>query len=878
LCIGVTGLQAARLASLYAHPTVEDAHGVIAPWHRGLNGQLDERINLAVAIYKRYPWVGAEKAVMAAPDFVYNSHWSIQPDGTIVIPPTTDWMCGDLSQRAWSIIKGLTAHYQYSGDPIAFVYIPLMADYILDYGQTAADDPAWPLFPISTPTLGKAYGRCDPRGRNQLDLCAVLGTEILRAHKLTGDLRYLDAARRWGDLFAAHCDFDPGESPWDRYVDPSVVGWSDVLTGSAAMIANFLDDLIDIGHRGRDDAVVRARDRARRFLRDQMLPRWLVNETWGRSYWDWDNPIMCGTVSMICDYFLRARADFPNGRVDVRNILLLIANRNSADPASMGDTYSGAWAWPESSVCCGTSLSYNQYTAAPTIIRYGAIESDPWAVEIGRRMILMATYDSDTNGVVKDGLLGQAVATGEWSNLAHPWPLCQALEAMAWMPRELGPNRENHIVRCASVVQDVRYEKGRVSYRTYDARPPALDVLRLAFEPRQIRADDAPLPRRTDLEANGYVVEALSNGDCLVQVRHDGRRAIAVEGPDPQTWRPASECEWDGRWTLEVPESHHSAVAPATPSSHAPAVAGEQSSPVGSGHQDGAARSATRLATVQGATMAVTFQGNQARLIGTVDADGGWADAYVDGVRQLTRIECWNPQRRDGRLLFVKNGLSDGLHELKVVARGEKNPLSRGTAIRIEGVQCSDATGDAGYGSGGGPVGPQRMIFGYPKRADYVDSNGQAWRPATEFVIRLGGGQDTVARSWWTTRRTKWVGNTRDPELYRYGVHGKEFRVNLTAGPGRYRLTLKWADTAETPWMERENGWNRVVRLTSVWINGEPAVDRLDAAKEAGGPFRAIDRMFSPVEPRNGIVEVRFQGVDGGEAMIQALELAPINE
>lgn len=96
---------------------------------------------------------------MAAPDFIYNSHWSISDDGEIRIPPTNDWMCGDLSQRAWSIIKGLADYYRYSGDPVAFVYITLTVDYVLDYALTDAGHP-WPRFPISTPTNGKAYGKC----------------------------------------------------------------------------------------------------------------------------------------------------------------------------------------------------------------------------------------------------------------------------------------------------------------------------------------------------------------------------------------------------------------------------------------------------------------------------------------------------------------------------------------------------------------------------------------------------------------------------------------------------------------------------------------------------------------------------------------------
>jgi hypothetical protein len=44
----VTGGRAATLPAYYAHDTVQDAHGVIAPWYQGLNGQLNERLNIAV--------------------------------------------------------------------------------------------------------------------------------------------------------------------------------------------------------------------------------------------------------------------------------------------------------------------------------------------------------------------------------------------------------------------------------------------------------------------------------------------------------------------------------------------------------------------------------------------------------------------------------------------------------------------------------------------------------------------------------------------------------------------------------------------------------------------------------------------------------------
>mgnify|MGYP001111053223 FL=1 len=160
---------------------------------------------------------------------------------------------------------------------------------------------------------------------------------------------------------------------------------------------------------------------------------------------------MCG------DYIMKNPQTFGNWQTDLRNILTLIFNRNGADPYSHGDVYHGTWAFPESSTCCGSSLSYNQYTAAPTLLRLGVLAGDDRILEIGRRMMIMATYDSNENGIVYDGLFGQPVATKEWSNLAHPWPLCQVMEAMAWTPELFAPKRENHILRSTSVVNHIVY-------------------------------------------------------------------------------------------------------------------------------------------------------------------------------------------------------------------------------------------------------------------------------------------------------------------------------------------------------------------------------------------------------------------------------------
>jgi hypothetical protein len=392
------------------------------------------------------------------------------------------------------------------------------------------------------------------------------------------------------------------------------------------------------------------------------------------------------------------------------------------------------------------------------------------------------------------------------------------------------------------VVNDVRYEKGRISYSTFDAPSATQEILRLAFAPSSVRADGRELRRAQDLGENGYSVKALTNGDCLATIRHDGLKHIIVEGPDPQETADDGAFTYSGTWTCETNPAAFGGVSHATAS--------------------------------DGATMSFKFKGNQARLLGVVAPDGGWADAFVDGVKEPTIVEFWNPTTRYQQPVFLKKGLTNAIHELKLVASGQKNPIASGANVRVDGLQFSAATGEAGFGSGGGPRTAQRLIFGFTGRNDYIDSEGNAWRPGTEFVTRLGFGADTVARCWWVSRRSMYIGGTKDQEIYRYGVHAPEFWVNLTVAPGTYVVRLHWADTPETPWVEREGKWETVSRPTSVSINGKTVIEDLSVRKEVG-TFKAYTREFPGVQAQNGTIEVRFKSTAGHDAMIQAMEVVP---
>ncbi|MDQ1256408.1 MAG: Malectin protein [Candidatus Hydrogenedentes bacterium] len=820
------GVGATVQGRYYAHDAVEDAFGVIAPWYSEQNGQWDFRARIAAETLKRYPWTDAASAAAVVPAYVFNGHWSVGADGTIGVPALQDWDNGDLGQRAAYVLSGFVDYYRYTGDPAAIAHVSMLAEVLLDHCVTSADNP-WPGFLISVPTRGTPYGACNPHGMIQLDIVAETGLALLRAYQLVGNERWFEAAKHWADLMAANRSRTPHTPPWNRYANPEDVLWNDHMTGGVAFLLCFFDELIRLGYTGADGAIVEAREAGVAYLRDELLPKWTVDDTWGRNYWDWEDPVQAENVTeFVVRYLMEHPAEFPNWRNDARNILSLFLNRTSVCPASRGDVYSGAWAYPESSSCCGRSLWYGPLELAPVWAQYGALAGSAWATEIARRQAILATYDGHPTGVSEDNIDGGDIVAGSWFKIAHPMALKHVLNAIAWMPGVFGANRENHIVRSTSVVTRVVYDKGRIDYATFDAPANNIDVVRLAFVPKSVTADGTPLALREDLSANGYRVEPLASGDCLVTIRHDGATGVRIEGDDPQRMAELTDGAFSGEWRIE---------------------------------------SGVHVTSAADAAMTCAFSGNQVRLIGAAGPKGGLAEVYLDGEKQLVGIDCWIPgERRDRQVLYYRNGLAQGEHTLKIVARGAGNPLSAGAEVYVEAVQYSDATGAAGYGGGAGPSETQRMIFGYPGREDYVDSQGNAWRPATEFIVRAGSGRDAVATSWWTSRRRLAIEGTPDPELYRYGVHGEEFWANLTVAPGAYYLRLKFTETRTgTP----------SSRTVTVAVNGVEMVLDMDVAATAGGLYKAVDLVFNDITPDHGVVEVRIRNGYRGEAALQALEI-----
>jgi len=818
------------LETYFAHKAAVDKYNVIAPWYKGQDGQCDFRIRVAAETLKRFPWVTSEQVPFPAPYPVYSRSWKIGDDGKLFMPvKDIKHLDGDFGQRSVSILNSMTDYYQYSGDPSVLTYIITTADAIIQWGLTKPDS-SWPEFPMAVPEPSKDFG--------QIDIAGDMAYGVLKAYKITGYDRYWKYAKKWSDQFCEKAVFDKTRCPWDRYIDPNRAPWGlepkgNCLTSGVVLIMKFLDGMIDSGYAGKNNDIVKVRNAARDFLRDTVLDDWFKEGTWGFYYWDGRKEITTLVCTWACDYIMKHRDEFPNWKTDVRNIMTLYFNKVSVNPDSVGDTYNGAWSFPEGRDCCWKSHNYSIQAFMPVFAEYAALTDDPWAKEVSRRLSIMGTYDALENGVVNDLVNGGAMVAADWLNLSHPWPLRHMLETVGWNPEELAPPRENHIVKSTTVVNNVIYSKGLIRYSTFDAPKGTTEKLRLSFLPESITADGKKLSKLKKLSKTGYTVKALKNGDCIVNIRHDGKKSIEIKGNDPQIQLDDNAFDYAGDWKQVSDKNAYAENM--------------------------------HVSDRQDSSVKVKFVGNQIRVIGKTDENGGRADIYLDGKKQLVFIDCWTPFVKDQQTLYETSGLDNSQHTLEIKPQCQCNPLSKAANIYIDAVAYSAAKGENPTGIGSGPKTAQRFIFGYTKRSDYVDKQGNTWKPATEWCSRLWWNVDIVAQMWWTKPLKKDIMGVADPELYRYGVHGEEFWINITTAPGKYEVHLLFGASGERG-VAHDN--------MTISINGKEVATITDVAEQAGGLDKALDLTFKDVEPKNGIVEVRFKGTKG-HAYVHAIELEP---
>ena len=124
-----------------------------------------------------------------------------------------------------------------------------------------------------------------------------------------------------------------------------------------------------------------------------------------------------------------------------------------------------------------------------------------------------STYMMQSNGQSSDGPTNSVGYW--WSDIYGEGPMMffYGLKAVP----EWAPPSENHILYSLSVLRDVSYSTGKVKYSPTNGA--GIEYLRLAFIPTEITVNSVSLPLRTDLNAAGYTIRDLGNGDYAVNIR-----------------------------------------------------------------------------------------------------------------------------------------------------------------------------------------------------------------------------------------------------------------------------------------------------------------------------------------------------------------------
>lgn len=136
---------------------------------------------------------------------------------------------------------------------------------------------------------------------------------------------------------------------------------------------------------------------------------------------------------------------------------------------------------------------------------------------------------------------------------------------------------------------------------------------------------------------------------------------------------------------------------------------------------------------------------------------------------------------------------------------------------------------------------------------DWTDHEGNKWR---EDVGYTSGSTAATGRP---------ITAAKDPELYANERWESEFSYRLPVPAGKYKVTLKFAETYL-------NGPG--LRVFDVMLNGNTVLGHFDLFKEAGGMDKAIDRTFDVTQADAGILEIRFKS-SVQNAKICAIEIVP---
>ncbi len=509
-CIVLFGVVFAGSATasgdlLLDHEVVLDEEGRLLPW-TSLHAIIVESMNFVVHCPTHPTRFGAD------PWYLITS--KLNEDGTFRRNQNNQ------GSNAYYAVETLARYYAYTGDRQAFNGVRLLVDRVLHYHTPG--DWAWPNVPRTQDDTPDGEYTDEWSG---VDKMCMVGLAYIRLFKLTGESRYLDAARALAQTVAAHvADGDAERSPLPFRVNLRTGAVLDPYTASMIFPVRFFDALTELGYTagGRYPAV-------RDALLDWIVRYPLVNHRWSGYYEDvqpnhenLNQHIPVETAR----YILRHPERVPRHLEHVAALLTWVLHR-------FGQTQRyGAPSIREQDVCF-KEMSSHTARYASVLARWAAETDDTARQAEARAALALATY-SACSKYSRDGRAVNYVGIGyvnPWFSDSYFDYLPHLLDGMAALP-ELAPADANHILGSDGTVVAVTYGPKRIEYRTFE--PTGSETLRITFTPRV-------LANGQDLDPSRWRFGAVHGAPGALRIHRDGETQIVLEAIHGR--RDAAEAE-----------------------------------------------------------------------------------------------------------------------------------------------------------------------------------------------------------------------------------------------------------------------------------------------------------------------------------------------
>jgi hypothetical protein len=443
-----------------------------------------------------------------------------------------DWHWANSTAYLRAMMQGFIERlYPYTGDPNTLTFLQDFVDYELENGLTP-DSYVWGGVPYTSANPGdRRYTGWSHHAEDYLEphVVGADGYAYLRLYEMTGNTKYLHAALRCAQALAKN--YRPGDannSPWPVrcYARDGKVEGRGMGQYSANVVEPIMlfDELIRL-----DQGDVPSYRQVREAAWDWLQKYPMKNNVWV-GYFEDVAPTMDNMNQVIPLEYARYVLLNPDKDLDWRDHARKLIEWVKTTPKWPKYVLHGATFTAEQgngkTFCCNQPNqccdSHTSRLAAVEALYY-AKTGDPTYKEEAFRSYNWVTYFQGMPPDAHTPFGNQWWFTDEFSD--GPRRLMDAF----WAVPEWAPADESHLVGSQSVTTKIAYNKGSVTYSTFDSS--STDILRLNFVPDSVSASGRDLSRRADLKQEGYTFDDQTR---VLRIRHDRARDIDVQGASAQ--------------------------------------------------------------------------------------------------------------------------------------------------------------------------------------------------------------------------------------------------------------------------------------------------------------------------------------------------------